>query len=177
MLTVGISALALSRIHPNNFLFIVGVFTIYLASTGERYLFLKKLNSGQQPHLIDWLVTGFMMLFSLVFIGVGIYYLSQGNNLGIVLIVFGLLGLKMVSVDFRNYRGKSKILNYWLTTHLQRMIGAYIAALTAFLVVNLKYMRGVLPDFIVWLLPTLILVPLIFKWTKKYKVVRKQAGN
>ena len=42
MLTAGVSSLVLSVLHSNYFLFIVGVFTIYLVSTGERYLFLKK---------------------------------------------------------------------------------------------------------------------------------------
>ena len=43
MLLAGFSALVLSVLHPNYFLFIVGVFTLYMTGTGERYLYLKKL--------------------------------------------------------------------------------------------------------------------------------------
>jgi len=52
-----------------------------------------------------------------------------------------------------------------LVTHLQRMIGAYIASLTAFLVVN----NTILPGVIAWLLPSVLLVPFIMAWSKKYK--------
>jgi len=50
----------------------------------------------------------------------------------------------------------------------------YIAATTAFLVVNLP--QDILPgylNFIPWLTPTVILVPLIFKWTRKYEVKKE----
>ena len=46
MLLSGLSALVLSVMHPNYFLFIVGVFTLYMVGTGERYLFLKQLQNG-----------------------------------------------------------------------------------------------------------------------------------
>jgi uncharacterized membrane protein YjdF len=46
------------------------------------------------------------------------------------------------------------------------MTGAYIASLTAFAVVNTPNRLSFLP----WLLPAIIIVPLIIKWTKKYKM-------
>jgi hypothetical protein len=60
--------------------------------------------------------------------------------------------------------------NYWLLAHLQRMTGGYIAATTAFLVVNAQYSPVVLPSVVVWLLPTVILTPLTIAFSKKYKV-------
>tara|TARA_R110000737_G_scaffold327084_3_gene341149 strand:- start:22283 stop:22951 length:669 start_codon:yes stop_codon:yes gene_type:complete len=173
MLTVGLSAFVLSIIHPNYFLFIVGVFTFYLAATGNRYLSLKELNTTQKPKIVDWVLTISMLIFGVVFAIFGIYHLTRSNTFGIVFIVFGFLGLSMVRRDIKNYQGKIEITNYWLTAHLQRMIGAYISALTAFLVVNGKYFNGLVPGFILWLLPTVVLVPLIFKWTRKYKVEKK----
>lgn len=166
MLTVGISAFLLSIIHPNYFLFIVGVFTLYLVASGTRYLYLKQLANNQKPRLIDWILTYFMLVFGLAFILFGVYHLVNRNNFGIVFMVFGGIGLRMAKADFSNFKGKSKLKNVWLTVHIQRMIGAYIAALTAFLVVN----NQILPGYIAWLLPTVILTPLIFKWTRKYQV-------
>ena len=113
----------------------------------------------------DWILLGFMLIFGIAFICLGIYYVLNGANFGIVSIVFGLLGLRFVFNDYKNFTGQSTIKNYWLTSHIQRMIGSYIAAATAFLVVN----NTLLPNVLAWLLPTAILVPLIFKWSKKYK--------
>ncbi|HNY54314.1 MAG TPA: hypothetical protein PKI86_01755, partial [Chitinophagales bacterium] len=131
----------------------------------ERYLYLKKLLSGQKPILFDWIFAGCMLLFGLVFIAFGIKLFLQQEKFGIVFVVFGFISLRFVYTDWQNYTGKAKEKNYWLLAHLQRMTGAYIASLTAFLVVN-----KILPGIIVWLLPTVILTPLIIAWTRKYRV-------
>ena len=49
MLTAGFSSFALSIIHPNYFLFMVGVFTAYLVGTGNRYIYLKLLGARPTP--------------------------------------------------------------------------------------------------------------------------------
>jgi len=46
------------------------------------------------------------------------------------------------------------------------MMGSYIAAVTAFLLVN----NEILPPVSVWLLPTVVIAPLITIWTRRYKV-------
>lgn len=166
MLTVSLSAFVLSVLHPNYFLFIVGVFTLYMVSSGTRYLHLKNLSKGQKPATTDWLLTYFMLFFGVLFILFGIYHLVNKNSFGIVFIVFGIIGLRLVQADFRNFRGKANVINVWLTAHIQRMMGAYVAALTAFLVVN----NTLIPGYIAWLLPTVIMLPLIVMWVRKYKV-------
>jgi hypothetical protein len=45
------------------------------------------------------------------------------------------------------------------------MIGAYIASITAFLVVN----NTILPSLVAWLAPGVLLTPLIFYWINQYK--------
>ncbi|HWW43289.1 hypothetical protein [Pedobacter sp.] len=166
MLTVSLSAFVLSVLHPNYFLFIVGVFTLYMVSSGTRYLHLKKMSKGQKPGKIDWLLTYFMLTFGVLFLLFGIYHLIHKNSFGAVFIVFGLIGFRMVRSDFRNFRGEGDVLNTWLVAHIQRMIGAYVAALTAFLVVN----NTLLPAYVAWLLPTVVMFPLILRWVKRYKV-------
>lgn len=170
MLTTGISALILSAIHPNNFLFIVGVFTIYLVATGNRFIYLKMLGKSQRPTIVDRGITLGMLITALVFIVLGIKNLLASNNFGVVFIVFGALGLRFIKTDFDNYKGNFKSKNYWLLVHLQRMTGAYIAAVTAFLVVNAKHSPINLPPAVFWLLPTFILTPLIISWSRKYKI-------
>lgn len=165
MLVTGFSALIIATLHNNKFLFAVGVFTIFLTATGWRYLYLKNILQGQKVQIVDWLLTIIMILFSSFLIYWGIVNLSNKQFFGIVPILFGWRGISFAISDYKIYKGNITIKNYWLINHLQRMLGAYIAALTAFLVVNAPNSLG----FIVWLLPSIIIVPFIIKWTRKYK--------
>jgi len=169
MIINGIAGLLMTLIHSNPFLFIVGIFSIYMAATGQRYLSLKGLLKGEKAKNIDWILSAIMLLFGIGFVIYGILILFSSNNFGIVLLVFGFISISMVYQDFKNYKGKNSIKNFWLLVHIQRMIGSYIAAATAFLVVNNTF----LPAVVAWLLPTVLLVPLIIKWSNKYKIVSK----
>jgi hypothetical protein len=168
LLTASIVALPMSFLHSNYFLLIVGVFTGYLLLTGKRYLTKK---STADVTNADWLLCGVMLLFAAAFITWGIYLLVYGNNFGTVLLTFGGISILLVWQDYKNFKGRSNIKNYWLTNHIQRMIGAYIASITAFLVVN----NTILPGVVAWLLPTAVLVPVLIKWSRKYavKIVKK----
>ena len=170
MLTTGLSSLVLSTINPSLFMFMVGIFTVYMLGTGNRYLHLKMLNENQKPKIIDWTLTIAMMLAGVLFIGIGALSVLKSNLFGLVFITFGFIGLLFVRHDFKNYTGKSHLLNYWLSEHLQRMIGAFIASTTAFLVVNAKYLPESIPLVLYWLLPTIIFTPLIIRWANKYEV-------
>jgi len=163
MLINGFSGLVMSAIHWEPFLLIVAVFSIYMVGTGQRFLSLKQLDKGQKPKAIDWILTITMILFALYFILYGVGFLLHGFNFGIVLLVFGTISLLMASKDISSYRANIKVKNYWLLIHIQRMIGSYIAALTAFIVVNNNFSPGIIG----WLLPTVIFTPLIFYWSKK----------
>ena len=167
MLINGFSGFIMSLIHINYFLLIIAVFSIYMVSTGQRSLSLKQLNKGQKPQVIDWILSIVMSFFGTGFIFFGGYLVFTKVYFGTVMLVFGLISILMVLQDLKNYQGKIEIKNFWLLVHIQRMIGAYIAATTAFLVVN----NSILPGIVAWLLPTVILVPLIFKWTRKHKSV------
>lgn len=163
MLTAGISSLILASIHPNYFLFMVGVFTLYMVGSGHFYL--KKRTK--------WTITILMLLAGILFIGIGVFVLINANLFGLVFLTFGSLGLVFVKQDFNNYTKKSTLENYWLTAHIQRMMGSFIASLTAFLVVNASYFPQQIPGFVYWILPTLIFTPLIVKWVKKYGIKKK----
>jgi uncharacterized membrane protein len=170
MLTAGISSMVLASIHPNYFLFMVGVFTIYMVGSGQ--LYLKRHNNTTSKDL-EWTITILMFIAGILFVGIGVLSLTKSNLFGLVFVTFGCLGLLFVRQDFKNHRGLSAIKNYWLLAHLQRMTGGFIAALTAFLVVNAKYFPERIPGFIFWLLPTIVLTPLIIKWSRKYEIKKK----
>ena len=82
MLITGFSALGLSILKDNYFLFIVGVFTIYLVSTGNRYIRLKSLGLTQRASLLDWIISIGMFLAGLLFIVWGIRLILITNNFG-----------------------------------------------------------------------------------------------
>ena len=166
MLINGFTALLMSVLHLNLFLFIVGVFSIYLVFTGQRYLLFKKMNKGEKAEVLDWALSIFMLLFGIVFVFYGLYLFTEGPDLGLVLVVFGFISIRMAANDYNNYKGRNNTKNFWLIVHIQRMIGSFIAAITALIVVNNTF----LPEIVAWLLPTVVLIPLILMWTKKYKI-------
>ncbi|MCB9245044.1 MAG: hypothetical protein H6606_01325 [Flavobacteriales bacterium] len=166
MLLAGTSALILSRIHENNFLFMIGIFTLYMVISGKRYLKHRTVPlSGSLP--LEWTLCGLMFITGMVLIGSGLYALFRSNLFGLVFLTFGIIGLLMVRQDFLNFTGRSGRA-YGLLTHLQRMTGAFIASLTAFLVVNARYFPDQIPGILFWLLPTVVFTPLISKWSRKY---------
>jgi uncharacterized membrane protein len=170
MLTSGISSLILASIHTNYFLFMVGVFTLYMVGSGQ--LYLKGYNNTTSKS-IEWTITILMLLAGILFVGFGVLALAKTNLFGLVFVTFGCLVLLFVRQDFKNHKGQSAIKNYGLVAHLQRMTGGFIATLTAFLVVNAKYFPEQIPSFLYWLLPTIVLTPLIIKWSRKYEVKKK----
>jgi hypothetical protein len=164
MLINGFAGFFMAILHQNQFLLIIAVFSIYLTSTGQRYLLWK--NPTYKVQKTDWLLSSLMLVAAIGFIIWGALLVFTAENFGIVLLVFGFISILMVTQDFKNYNGKSKFKNFWLLAHIQRMTGAYIAATTAFLVVNNTF----LPNIVAWLLPTVIVTPLIFKWSRMYKI-------
>ena len=131
--------------------------------TGKRYLQKKSTADVQNA---DWLLTGLMMVAGLAFVVYGGLLFYQKSSFGTVLFVFGIISLLFVRQDYINFTGKSPIKNYFLVTHIGRMMGSYIASATAFLVVN----NTILPGVVAWLLPTVCVVPLIVMWSRRWEV-------
>ncbi len=169
MAGVAISALILTAIRPNIFLTLVAVFSFYSALSGYRVLYQKRPDRGQTPRWFDWMAAGITLLA-----GTGLVYLGffQFGTLSFdfqpIMLVFGIIGLSLAVTDMRRF---AKPFNpqtdryNWYFVHIGNMLGAYIAAVTAFSAVNLYF----LPTLLRWLWPTLIGTPLIFYWVRKYE--------
>ena len=157
-------SLVLAVLHLEYFLFIVGIFTLYLVLSGKRILSLKIIDDTHQPIAFDWFLCGAMVLFGALFIGFGLYNVLYGNYFGTVFLVFGAISLSLVRQDILYFRGRIMRPNFWLTAHLTKMVAATIAAFTAFLVVN----NTILPGVVAWLLPTVIGSALIAKWRRDH---------
>lgn len=162
MMIAGLTSIALSQMKPNFFLFMVGVFTLYMNHTGKRYLSYRE--KGQKPEWLDHAVT-------LTMFAVAIMFMIKGNRIlktdsfGWVYVLFGFSSIMMTVADLRFAFKRERQPLEWLRFHLQRMIGTFIAALTAVLVVNVTFE----PAYALWLAPTFLLTPLIMVWSRKYK--------
>ena len=145
--------------HENNFLFLIGIFTIYLVISGNRVLLFKK---KKEANFTDKLISGVMFVASLFMLFFGTYFLLKSNSGGILFLFFGLTAFLISIRDFKFYKNidKSKILPF----HIGKMTGAYIASVTAFLVAGLRF-----EGLIYWILPSIIGDFFIIFWTKKVK--------
>lgn len=160
MIAVAFTAILISSAKGNAFLLLIAFFGLYQNLVGVQSL----QNKGMKPTWKEW-------LFTLIGCITGIIMVSTGN---IVLIVFGAISLSLVLGDLRVYRlaltGKPLPKLIWLGRHIGNMMGAFIATVTAFVVVNVRHIE---PAWIPWLAPTAILVPLMYYFQWKY--VRKNS--
>ena len=85
MMITGASALIMAQIKPNPFLFIIGIFTIYLVGTANRYI----QPATKEPLLIDWVYTLSMFVFASIFVIWGGYSLMNNESMGWVMLTFG----------------------------------------------------------------------------------------
>ncbi len=167
MIVASCFALVISNLpkHESFFLFTIGIFSLYMVLTGRRFLSLKRLYKDQKAATIDWVIAILMFIAGAVMIGYG-WSISSENKIGIVLIVFGFISLRMVGSSVLLYRKKNIKPNSWLLEHIARMMGANIAAFTAFLVVN---NHDLLPPLVAWLSPTVVFTPMIIYFSAKEK--------
>ena len=166
------AAVYLSIANPNPFLLMIAVFSYQLTATGYRSLWLKKLFTGTvKPKAVDWLIGIIPAGFNISILIWGIKKVSQGNNFGVTGIVFGSIGLLFAFNWLRGFFIPPKLKQHWLFSHLRGFGAAYIAATTAFLVVNIKF----LPPLLVWLSPTVVGAAIITAVSINYR--KKFAKN
>ena len=167
MTVVAISALVMTFIKSTVFLALVAVFSFYLAASGYRALYRKKINSMADVKLVDWILVSVSGLFSLVLIGFGLLLLSKNVSepFGYISIVFGFIGSRSVYTDIKSFTMAGYHIKNWLFHHMSGMVGAYIATVSAFSAVNMQF----LPAVISWLWPTFVGTPLLIFWIRKYK--------
>ena len=144
MLFSALTALIISFLpkHESPFLFSIGIFSSYFILTGKRALNFKTYNGSL---IIDKFISFVMILTGLIMI---LYNPIFNNKMNIILTVFGLVGLIFSIRDLFLYRDINKLKKGWLKLHLGKMIGGYISATTAFVVVN-----NFFPSFYGWFIP------------------------
>jgi hypothetical protein len=147
----------------------ISIFSFFLSFTGYRALKRKKPNDVKW---FDKLVAYAGFITGLILIGYGIYKAILNGNYGFasICIVFGSLLSANAYKDIKHFRKTEYDKLWWWFHHLNMMMASFIAAFTAFLVNNIyKIVDLGNWDFIFWLLPTIIIVPIMSKWTAYYK--------
>jgi uncharacterized membrane protein len=164
---VAATALPMAFYRPVLFLAMVAVFSFYAAFSGYRVLQLKDLARGGKAKAIDWIAGGLTFASSLLLACLGAFDPKVIQGFGIVAIVFGLIGMRLASVQMVSFVKKPREKMFWWYTHLGNFIGSYIAAWTAFSVVTLPTVFG--NHIWLWLWPTAVGVPAIVLTTAYYK--------
>jgi uncharacterized membrane protein len=162
MVGISISATIMCFIRSGLFLFLVAIFSFYLALTG--YTALRRKKPEDRPGWLDWLATIAMLIAGVALVGSGALDSSLGNE-RYVRIVFGLLGLRLSLLDIRSFVRPSQDKRAWMFRHMTRFLAAYIATVTAFSVVNFQF----LPYLWRWLWPTVIGIAGILIWRSYYE--------
>lgn len=164
-----VTAIPMSLLHPNLFLFLISIFSFYFALRGWR---LAKNRRGT-PQRMDWTTAVVMSGTALVMIVYGIYMLIHTNTQGITLLVFGLFGAYSSSRDINRLRAGGLRGQARIAEHLSSMMGATIATLTAVLVTNVTFQ----PAFVLWLGPAVLITPLVFRWNRQLRAGRRVQGS
>lgn len=151
----------LSESHNNLFLFLIAIFTIYMILSGNRAL--RNKFKSEPPNRVDYIISGVMAAFALALIAIGSYSLMK-NNGGILFIFFGIVSLILTYGDYIYFKSGFLKKGLWLRQHIGRIMGAYIAAITAFLLTALQS-----DSVIVWMAPTIVGTLFIIYWSRKVK--------
>jgi len=147
----------------------LGALGLYMAYTGYRFGRLKSV----KINIVDKVIILLGLLTSLG-IGIGGIYLLVRNNIifGCILLFFGVIFFTTCFKDLNSFvfgkinRKMSGHPMEWFFEHYGRMYISYIAAMTAFTVIQNPF-----PFFEIlnWILPTIIGTAIIIFTTKYYK--------
>ena len=159
MVIIFLTALPMSIITGNVFLFLIAIFSFYLAFSGMRFA----RNRKGIPARLDLIAVNFMFLSGAGMWILAIIFVINNNSQFITLIVFGFLALFLGYGDFQTFKNQTAIGKERIAKHLTNMMGGTIAVVTAVLVVNPPSN----PEWMWWILPTVLITPIIFWWNKK----------
>ena len=159
MVIIFLTAIPMSIITGNVFLFLIAIFSFYLAFSGMRF---AKNRTGV-PTRVDLIAVNFMFLSGVGMWILAIIYFIDNDSQFITLTVFGFLALFLGYGDFQTFKDQTAIGKERIAKHLTNMMGATIAVVTAVLVVN----PPTNPEWVWWILPTVLITPVIFWWNKK----------
>ena len=161
MVIIFLTAVIMSLLTANTFLFLIALFSFYLAFSGWRFA----RNRSGEPHWIDWLAVIIMVSSGFLMWLLVVDHYPKWGSASLTLGVFGFIAIALGLSDARSHRDRTATGKIRIAKHLTSMLGGTIAVLTAVLVVNVSFT----PVWLGWVLPTVLMVPVIIWWSKKVK--------
>ncbi|WP_128547123.1 DUF2306 domain-containing protein [Larkinella soli] len=178
MAVVCLTAVYLVFFKPSSlFLLFIAMLSFYFCFSGRRLLRLKKAEN--RPERIDRIAAYGALAASLLMLGLGgraAFQLATGGNgsvFDLLYLFFGGLLYSNARYDVVRFHNPLKA-KYgkmeWFFGHINRMVGSYIATLTAFATVNTRMLpeHPILVDIAAWTLPGVIGGLLISRWIAYY---------
>jgi len=159
MVCIFLTALPMSIITSNVFLFLIAFFSFYLAFAGRRFAQNRKGIAS----IVDWIAVGLMIAAGLGMWVLALFYSIENNSQYITLTVFGFIAIALGYTDYKTYKRQEATGKKRIARHLTNMLAGTIAVVTAVLVVNVDME----PQWLPWVLPTLLITPVIIYWNWK----------
>ena len=154
-----LTAIPMSIITSNIFLFLIAIFSFYLAFSGMRFA----RNRKGLVTTMDWISVSLMILFGIGMWLIALLLFLDDDSYFIVLLVLGFLAITLGYGDFKSHKNKTATGKERIAKHLTNMRGGTIAVITAVLVVNVNLKLL----WIWWVLPTALITPVTFWWNVK----------
>ncbi len=159
--------------HPLITLF--GILGFYMAITGWRFANRRRSTAKLLEKIIYCVGLG-LALYTLMWV---ILLVSKGSSFGWIALFFGIIFALTTISDVLEFVCKKKIRKrsgtrkQWYFEHLIRMYISYIAAMTAFAVINEIFYN----EMINWIFPTLLGTVLIFFSVRQHEkmLIEKEA--
>jgi uncharacterized membrane protein len=165
MFGVFVTTLMLFALRPGQlrlqFFLCIGILSFYFTFSGERVLKMKK--SATQATVFDRVAAGLALACGLAMLGYAGYAVTVLKNyyIAILFVAFGTLLSVEARRDLQVFFGKiDSPKMHWFFGHISKIMGAYIATLTAFCVNMTRYLpedASIYLQLIPWLAPGVLL--------------------
>ncbi|MDE0032139.1 MAG: hypothetical protein OXU75_03290 [Deltaproteobacteria bacterium] len=159
MALVCVTALPLAILGDDVVLLLVAVFSFYLVFAGWRFA----RNAGGRPQPVDWSAAVIMALTGPGMWVYGAVLFPRGDSQWVTMAVFGFIAVALSAADLRYHRTSPRPGAQRIARHLTNMLAGTIATVTAVVVVNVDTR----PAWLAWILPTLLITPLIAWWNRR----------
>ena len=161
MTTIFVTAIPLSLLGEfNSFLFVIAIFSFYLAFSGYRQGRDRNGARGQ----IDKVLGVFITATSILFYSMAMSLYLIEDSMWITSVVFGSIALGMGINDFRRMKIDERPDFYDRTNlHLNLMLAGTIATTTAFIVTLNPFSI----DWLNWVAPTIVGTPIIIYFSRR----------
>jgi len=161
MTTIFVTAIPLSLLGEfNPFLFVIAIFSFYLAFSGYRQG--RDRNGAREQ--IDKVLGVFITATSILFYSMAVSLYLIEDSMWITSVVFGSIALGMGINDFRRMKIDERRDFYDRTNlHLNLMLAGTIATTTAFIVTLNPFSI----DWLNWVAPTIVGTPIIIYFSRR----------